>query len=183
MTQRFVSNDLSSFYFEVCKDRLYTSGKDWNERRSAQTALHSSLGALLAVCGPLVPFTAEDIYQFYAVSLDDLRRKRSSLEAKERLTENKVFPKDVVPGTSLFRILSWQKSGDSSKSREDNPSEDVWSILDFCQSSDSVNHEIEASWIPVASLRENVQRVIEVARKEKKAVGSSLEAGIELVGD
>ena len=69
---------MSSFYFEVCKDRLYTTGKDSKHRRSAQTALHASLGAVLAACSPMVPFTAEDIFQYYAVGLDDLQGEREN---------------------------------------------------------------------------------------------------------
>ena len=70
--QQYVSNDLSSFYFEIVKDTLYTSGKTSKERRGVQTTLHHALGALLAVIGPIIPFTAEDIYQYQAIAVQKL---------------------------------------------------------------------------------------------------------------
>jgi isoleucyl-tRNA synthetase len=37
--QGFCAEDLGAFYLDICKDRLYTCGKDSRARRSAQTAL------------------------------------------------------------------------------------------------------------------------------------------------
>lgn len=56
--------DLSAFYLDVLKDRLYTSAPDAPERRSAQTALLQILTALTRMLSPILSFTAEEIWQF-----------------------------------------------------------------------------------------------------------------------
>jgi isoleucyl-tRNA synthetase len=54
--------DLSAFYLDVLKDRLYTSAAKSAERRSAQTALHAILTALLRLMAPILSFTAEEAW-------------------------------------------------------------------------------------------------------------------------
>jgi isoleucyl-tRNA synthetase len=54
--------DLSSFYLDILKDRLYTSSSDSVARRSAQTALHHILTALLKLMAPILSFTAEEAW-------------------------------------------------------------------------------------------------------------------------
>jgi isoleucyl-tRNA synthetase len=58
----FVVVDLSSLYIDVARDRLYCSGAESIERRSAQTALHMLLDTLVRVLAPLIPFTADEVY-------------------------------------------------------------------------------------------------------------------------
>lgn len=58
-----VSNTLSSFYFSIIKDRLYTMPEKSVGRRSAQTALFHILEILLRVLAPILSFTAEEIWQ------------------------------------------------------------------------------------------------------------------------
>lgn len=52
--------DLSSFYLEVLKDRLYTSGPDSPERRSAQTVLYEIARILMTLIAPILPHTADE---------------------------------------------------------------------------------------------------------------------------
>jgi isoleucyl-tRNA synthetase len=56
--------DLSAFYLDVLKDRLYTSPPGSAERRSAQTALHAILDAMVRIMAPILSFTAEEIWGF-----------------------------------------------------------------------------------------------------------------------
>jgi isoleucyl-tRNA synthetase len=56
-------NDLSAFYLDILKDRLYVSGPKSEERRSAQTALSFILTRLLRAMAPILSFTAEEVYQ------------------------------------------------------------------------------------------------------------------------
>jgi isoleucyl-tRNA synthetase len=56
--------DLSSLYIDVARDRLYCDGKTSTSRRSAQTALHHALDALVRLLAPLVPYTAEEVYAY-----------------------------------------------------------------------------------------------------------------------
>jgi len=61
--------DLSSFYLDVIKDRLYSDGADSKSRRSAQTVLTRILGALARMVAPVLTFTSEEVWQFMPVSL------------------------------------------------------------------------------------------------------------------
>jgi len=56
--------ELSSFYLDVLKDRLYCSGKKSLLRKSAQTALFNLLKSTLVLMAPILPFTAEEAWEF-----------------------------------------------------------------------------------------------------------------------
>jgi isoleucyl-tRNA synthetase len=56
--------DLSAFYLDVLKDRLYTSPQASVERRSAQSAMYIILDALAKLMAPILAFTAEEIWRF-----------------------------------------------------------------------------------------------------------------------
>ena len=58
----FATVDLSNIYFDVLKDRLYTSATKSKARRSAQTALYRLLDALVRLLAPLISFTAEEVW-------------------------------------------------------------------------------------------------------------------------
>ena len=58
----FCNEDLSSFYLDILKDRLYTSASNSQERRSAQTVLFHILNHLVRLIAPVVCFTAEEIF-------------------------------------------------------------------------------------------------------------------------
>jgi isoleucyl-tRNA synthetase len=60
----FCVNDLSALYLDMSKDRLYCDGRDSLERRSAQTAMHEILHALIRLMAPILSFTAEDILRY-----------------------------------------------------------------------------------------------------------------------
>jgi isoleucyl-tRNA synthetase len=55
--------DLSAFYLDIVKDRLYVEAKDGLPRRSAQTVLYKALMALMVDMAPVLSFTAEEVYQ------------------------------------------------------------------------------------------------------------------------
>lgn len=56
-------NELSAFYLDVSKDRLYVEGQNSLTRRSAQTAMWEVLSALTRMLAPILSFTAEEIWQ------------------------------------------------------------------------------------------------------------------------
>jgi isoleucyl-tRNA synthetase len=60
---RFCVIDMSSFYLDVLKDRLYTSGSDSGERRAAQWVLHQVLSTMTRLMAPVLSFTAEEVWQ------------------------------------------------------------------------------------------------------------------------
>lgn len=61
--QNFAAVDLSSFYLDIVKDRLYTAGKKSLSRRACQTVLFEISQALIRVLTPVMPHQAEDIWQ------------------------------------------------------------------------------------------------------------------------
>ena len=56
--------DMSNFYLDIIKDRLYTAKTDSIERRSAQTAMYEILNALVKIIAPMVCYTAEEIWKY-----------------------------------------------------------------------------------------------------------------------
>jgi isoleucyl-tRNA synthetase len=61
----FAAVDLSAFYFDVLKDRLYTFAPRNRARRSAQTAVYRIASALLRLATPIVAFTSEEIWKHF----------------------------------------------------------------------------------------------------------------------
>ncbi len=61
--QNFAAVDLSAFYLDIVKDRLYTSGKKSLSRRACQTVMYEILQALVRIIMPVMPHQAEDIWQ------------------------------------------------------------------------------------------------------------------------
>jgi isoleucyl-tRNA synthetase len=59
----FFTVDLSAYYLDVLKDRLYCSGKRSLLRKSAQTALFEILKTTLVLAAPLLPFTTEEAWE------------------------------------------------------------------------------------------------------------------------
>jgi isoleucyl-tRNA synthetase len=62
----FATTDLSSLYFDVLKDRLYTGATRGRPRRSGQTALYKVHYALVRLMAPFLSFTAEEAWSFTA---------------------------------------------------------------------------------------------------------------------
>ena len=60
----FCTIDMSNFYLDVIKDRLYVEAADSQNRRAAQTTIYTILRGLDLILAPIIPFTAEEIWQF-----------------------------------------------------------------------------------------------------------------------
>lgn len=59
----FCSMEMSSFYLDIVKDRLYCEGTTSIERRSAQTVLTEVLKVLVRIISPVLSFTADEIWE------------------------------------------------------------------------------------------------------------------------
>jgi isoleucyl-tRNA synthetase len=59
---QYASADLSSFYLDVLKDRLYCDPPSGPRRRSAQTVLHRIARDLCLLLAPVLPFTTDEAY-------------------------------------------------------------------------------------------------------------------------
>ncbi|MFH1957775.1 MAG: isoleucine--tRNA ligase [bacterium] len=89
----FMNSELSSFYLDILKDRLYTLGESWRERKSAQTALWHLLKNLVILLGPILSHTAEEIW---------------ATVNREIITLSKsVFPEEI-PCEKFFETAEWK---------------------------------------------------------------------------
>lgn len=60
----FCTLDLSAFYLDVLKDRLYASPPKSFERRSAQTAMYEILDVVVRIMAPILAFTSEEVWKY-----------------------------------------------------------------------------------------------------------------------
>ncbi|MGP1608456.1 MAG: isoleucine--tRNA ligase [Clostridium sp.] len=61
---QFIVVDMSTFYLDIIKDRLYTEGQKSELRRSAQTAMYEILYRLVRILAPITSYTAEEIFKY-----------------------------------------------------------------------------------------------------------------------
>lgn len=73
--------DLSGFYLDILKDRLYASKADSQARRSAQTVLYEVISALTRMMAPILAHTAEEVWQ--AMGSSGERRVESGEQGRE----------------------------------------------------------------------------------------------------
>ncbi len=119
--------DLSSFYLDIIKDRLYTSPKKSVLRRSAQTAMNQILEVLVRLMAPVLSFTADEIWRY-------MKGDRSP----------SVHADTFIPVNSVPR-----------------------------------NSEIAEKWETIRSVRREVTKALELARKNRQ-IGHSLDASVTL---
>ena len=60
----FLTVDLSAFYVDISKDRLYTFAPGSKARRSAQTAIYTMTDGLARLLAPILPVTTDDLWRF-----------------------------------------------------------------------------------------------------------------------
>lgn len=60
----FCAVDMSAFYLDIIKDRLYTSRPGSVERRAAQTVMNEIINALVRLLTPVLAFTSEEIWRY-----------------------------------------------------------------------------------------------------------------------
>ena len=58
----YLTVDLSAFYVDISKDRLYTFGPRADARRSAQTTIHTIVDGLTRLIAPILPITADELW-------------------------------------------------------------------------------------------------------------------------
>jgi isoleucyl-tRNA synthetase len=67
----FATVDLSAFYADVSKDRLYTFAARSRQRRSAQTAMYIMLDGLARLMAPILAFTTDELWRFVPGSREE----------------------------------------------------------------------------------------------------------------
>ena len=169
----FLTNELSSFYFDILKDRLYTFPAKSKERRSAQTVLYQLLFSLTRLIAPVLSFTSEEIWEY----LKSSRFKAQNLEE------------------SIF-LTSWPKAEDRLVDKE---LEEKWSRimelrdkvlkkLEEARQSRTISSSLEAKVIINASdplfsllkgLGEQLKEVLIVSQVELKEKEEEVEVKVE----
>ena len=124
--------DLSGFYLDVIKDRLYTSAPAGPERRAAQTVIFHLLDAMVRLSAPIMSFTAEEAWAYVPGA------------------------KDKHPSVHMAEL----------------PTPDQ-SVMDA---------ELAQRWKRLLILRSEVNKALDIARKDK-LVGNSLQAVLSLTAD
>jgi len=98
----FCTVDMSAFYLDILKDRLYTSATHSVARRSAQTALWDVLDVFTRLLAPILSFTSEEVYSaMYEGSAPDARAESVHVL---------LFPKYEPPRDDEQSLLNeWEK--------------------------------------------------------------------------
>ena len=95
----FCTVDMSSFYLDIIKDRLYCEAKDSVLRRAAQTAIYDVLTSVVRLIAPILVFTSEEIWQHMPI--------RSGLD------KDSVFYNDMpeLTGIAVAEPEKWETLG------------------------------------------------------------------------
>jgi len=88
--------ELSSFYLDVLKDRLYTFAADSPERRSAQTALWSLAELLTLMLAPVLAFTADEAWTTLKPAADPARSGPGSVHLERWPEGNPAWRQPVL---------------------------------------------------------------------------------------
>jgi len=108
----FCTRELSSFYLDVLKDRLYTFGRDSLPRRSAQTVLYEIGVSLIRLTAPILSHTAEEAWQMmpevkepsvFLTNLPRVEKRYCNQRLKERWEKILVVRKSVVKALEIAR--------------------------------------------------------------------------------
>ncbi|MDR3258128.1 MAG: isoleucine--tRNA ligase [Fusobacteriaceae bacterium] len=83
----FAGIDMSAFYLDIIKDRLYTEGANSQKRRSAQTVMVEILKTLTKMISPVLAFTAEEIWS----SLPESNKEKESIHLTEWYEKNPKY--------------------------------------------------------------------------------------------
>jgi isoleucyl-tRNA synthetase len=86
----FAIVDLSSFYLDVLKDRMYTFAPTSHERRSAQTVLWQITETLVRLVAPILSFTADEVWEY----LPEVKGREASVHLAVFPKPEEVFSED-----------------------------------------------------------------------------------------
>jgi len=157
----YCSVDLSSFYLDIIKDRLYVEKSDGRSRRSAQTACWHLLDTLTKLIAPIFSFTAEQVSDLYQ------KDKKESIHLQN------------------FSVLKGLWEGLCEKPTELLPG--LKAQMAYCETKDALDLlkaviEKEKIWELLKDIRSAVLKAIEVQR-EKQIMKHSLEASVTVYFD
>jgi isoleucyl-tRNA synthetase len=92
----FITVDLSAFYVDVTKDRMYTFGAKSEARRSGQSAMYVIVDGLARLLAPILPFTMDEVW-------------RNLPGTREPSVHLAIFPNDFEQWTDQQLIARWEQ--------------------------------------------------------------------------
>lgn len=150
--------ELSSFYLDIVKDRLYVEAAAGKPRRSAQTALWYILDTLTRLIAPILSFTAEQISDHYQ------KDKKASIHLQPFVDPTKLndfaYPKGELAGPDILRI-------------------DFGNVISATEQVEKQQQEkaYDTGWQTVKAIRPVLLKALEIER-EKGLIKHSLEASV-----
>jgi isoleucyl-tRNA synthetase len=97
----FAVADLSNFYLDVLKDRMYTFAPTSQPRRSAQTVLWQITEALARLVAPILSFTADEVWEH----LPKVEGREASVHLAQFPAPAEIFSEDPAPLLEEWKIL------------------------------------------------------------------------------
>jgi len=110
----FATVDLSAFYNDVSKDRLYTFAARSPERRSAQTAMFIMADGLTRLMAPILSFTADEVWRYLPGARGSTAPRPERAQGREESVHLAEFPAaadlDALADSDL--VARWQRLTD-----------------------------------------------------------------------
>jgi isoleucyl-tRNA synthetase len=140
--------DMSSFYLDILKDRLYTFRTDAAERRAAQWVLNRILVDMTRLMAPILSFTAEEIWGHIRAG----QPAAGSLQSGDKSRESGRGAHESLPAAESVFLGGFPQ------------------VME-----EYLDEALEAKWSRLIAIRDEANRALEAARKEK-FIGNALEA-------
>lgn len=145
--------NMSSFYFDVLKDRLYTFKAGSEERMASQWVLYKILVSLTKMMAPVLSFTAEEIWHYIPGG------QGSGVRGQEN---SKFHPEQVGTNSELEESVFLANFPE----------------VEF----EFIDKALEKKWAGLLKVRDEVNKALEIKRQEK-FIGNSLEAKVNIYAD
>ncbi|MEG1727557.1 MAG: isoleucine--tRNA ligase [Acidaminococcaceae bacterium] len=165
----FCTVEMSAFYLDIIKDRLYASKATAQERRSAQTAMYEIMQDLVVMLAPVLSFTMEEVWQF-------MKKPASQLESVQMMPWPTVHQEyfDVALETKWDRFIELRS--------------EITKVLEGARRAKTIGHSLDAK-VELHATGEALEilRAVEADLPTLLIVSqtelvATLEGGLELTG-
>ena len=115
--------DLSAFYLDILKDRLYTYPKNSKERKSGQTTLYELLTGMTRLMAPVLSFTAEEVWSYLK-------------NVEDKSVHMSLFAEPIDVGINSKFICKWDMLTELKS--------EVSKALELCRQEKVIGHSLDA---------------------------------------